>query len=288
METITSIDALRARLLPHRRDGRTIGLVPTMGFLHHGHMTLVARARAESDIVVLTIFVNPTQFAPNEDYSSYPRNLERDLELCRQNGVDIVFTPSVEEMYPEPMETSVDVASLSPILIGIARPTHFRGVATVVAKLLNIAEPDRAFFGEKDFQQLTIIRKMARDLSMRAEIVGVPTVREPDGLASSSRNVRLTPEDRVAASVVPRAMARADEMAKAGERDPERVVAAMREIFAAEPRAEVKSIDIRHARTLAPVSDLDDQPAVALVTVRFGAVTLIDQRELGQAEGGGQ
>lgn len=280
MDIVDTIAALRAALEPHRRAGRSIGLVPTMGYLHHGHMELARRARADNDIVVLTIFVNPTQFGPNEDFSSYPRDLDRDLALCRENGVDLVFAPGVAEMYPEPIETHVEVETLSDILIGVQRPGHFRGVATVVSKLFNIAQPTRAYFGEKDFQQLAVIRRMVRDLCVPVEIVGVATVREPDGLAASSRNVRLSPEDRASASVVPGAMDLAARLAESGEHDPQAIVAAMARYLAGEPRASVGSIDIRDAETLGPIDRLGERDAVVLVTVRFGAVLLIDQRVL--------
>lgn len=278
-----TIAELRAALKDHRRAGRTIGLVPTMGYLHRGHMALATEARRTCDVVVLSIFVNPTQFGPNEDLATYPRDLEGDLDLCRRHDVDIVFAPDVEEMYPEPMQTAVEVTSLSTILIGAQRPGHFKGVATVVAKLFNIVQPDRAYFGEKDFQQLVTIRRMVRDLSMDIAVVGVPTVREVDGLAASSRNVRLTAEDRRAAVVISRALDRAGAMAQAGESDPSAIVEAVRAMIAAEPRAELRSVDLRDAATLAEIAEIGDASAVVLVTVRFGTVLLIDQREIGTA-----
>lgn len=251
-----------------------------MGYLHHGHMELARRARADNDVVVLTIFVNPTQFGPNEDFASYPRDLDRDFALARENGVDLVFAPSVEEMYPGPVETHVEVETLSDILIGAQRPGHFRGVATVVSKLFNIAQPTRAYFGEKDFQQLAVIRRMVRDLCVPVGIVGVPTVREADGLAASSRNVRLSPQDRTAASVMSRALDLAARLAEEGEREPRAIVGAMTRLFGGEKRAAVASIDIRDAETLDEVDRLGVRDAVVLVTVRFGAVLLIDQRVL--------
>ena len=193
MKTIPTIAALREALAPHRRAGRTIGLCPTMGYLHVGHMELVKASKARNDITVVTIFVNPTQFAPNEDLASYPRDLDRDLKMLKAEGADYVFTPTVEEMYPGNEETIVETTKLSKVLMGKIRPGHFRGVATVCNKLFNIAQPDEVFFGEKDFQQVAVIKRMVADLNMPVTVVPVPTMREKDGLACSSRNVRLTP-----------------------------------------------------------------------------------------------
>jgi pantoate--beta-alanine ligase len=273
-----TIAELRSALDVDRRAGRRIGLVPTMGYLHRGHMALVDEARSRADVVVVSIFVNPTQFGPTEDLATYPRDFEGDLALCGRHGVDIVFAPDVAEMYPAPMETSVEVTSLSSILIGAQRPGHFRGVATVVAKLFNIVAPDAAFFGEKDYQQLATIRRMVRDLSFGIEIVGVATVREADGLAASSRNVRLQPDDRRAAAVIPRALDHAAQRAAAGEDDPRAIEAEMRAIIETEPRADLRSVDVRDAESLAEIDRIDR--AVVLVTARFGDVLLIDQREI--------
>ncbi len=278
--THTIVD-LRAALDELRQDGKTIGLVPTMGYLHAGHMALVDTAHEHCDAVVLTIFVNPTQFAPNEDLDRYPRDLPRDLAACERHGVDVVFAPPVSEMYPEPVDTSVTVESLSDVLIGRQRPGHFQGVATVVTKLFNIAQPHKAFFGEKDFQQLAVIRRMTRDLSSRVEIVGVPTVREADGLAYSSRNALLVPEDRVAAVVVPNALRRAVDMAVEGERDAIRLRDAITALIESAPRAQLASIDICDAQSLEPLAVLGDRQAVLLITVRFGNVLLIDQMTVG-------
>jgi pantoate--beta-alanine ligase len=280
VQVVTTISDVREALRPSRREERAIGLVPTMGFLHHGHMALATRARRENDVAVLSIFVNPTQFAPSEDFATYPRDLDRDLDLCRRHGVDLVFAPSVDEMYPAPMETAVEVETLSGILIGRQRPGHFRGVATVVTKLLNVVEPTRAYFGEKDFQQLAVVRRMARDLSMRAEIVGVATVREADGLAASSRNARLSKEERAAAPVVARALDEAERRFRAGVRDAERLVGSIRETIRAEPMVRAVSVDVCDSETLSPVATLGTRPAVMLVTARAGDVVLIDQREL--------
>lgn len=283
MQVIETVAALRQALEKPRRAGRRIGLVPTMGYLHKGHMALANRARAECDVVVLTIFLNPTQFGPNEDLASYPRDLPGDLALAEKHGVDIVFAPAVTEIYPEPIVTEVDVTSLSAVLIGRHRPGHFKGVATVVAKLFNIAEPDAAYFGEKDYQQLAVIRRMVADLSMRVAVTGVPTVREPDGLACSSRNAKLTPEDRVAAVVIPQALALAERLVAGGERNVEALRSRLTAAIGAEPRARLQSLDICDARTLAPLSRLGAEPAVVLVTAHFGGVLLIDQRVVAPA-----
>jgi pantoate--beta-alanine ligase len=271
-QCLTKAD-LRDVVTGFRRAGETIGLVPTMGYLHEGHLTLVRAALASCDRVVATIFVNPTQFGPNEDLAKYPRDLPRDLALLKAAGVDAVFTPEPAEMYVEGAETIVETAKLSRVLIGRLRPGHFRGVATVVTKLFHLAQADRAFFGEKDFQQLAVIRRMVRDLDFPLEVVGVPTVREVDGLAMSSRNVRLTAADRAAAPVLHRALKHG-----AGLKDAARIVREVRAMIAAEPRAKVQSVDLRDAETLAPVRGRLTRPAVLLLAVKFGDVLLIDNK----------
>lgn len=280
MQSITTSLDLRRFVSRHRQAGRTIGFVPTMGALHYGHMALVDRCRADNDVTIVSVFVNPTQFGPNEDFDAYPRDLERDLALCRTHGVDVVFHPGVDEMYPEPLRTVVEVASLSTILIGEQRPGHFQGVATVVTKLLNLVEPDRAYFGEKDFQQLAVIRRMVFDLSMRASIVGVPTVREANGLAASSRNVRLTPDERKAAPAIYEGLVAAERLFAIGERDAANLLGAVRSRLAQEPSIVLQSCDLRDSATLGPLARVLDRPAVLLVTARLGTVVLIDQIEL--------
>lgn len=269
---------IRAAVADMRRDGQSIGLVPTMGFLHDGHMTLVRAARAQCDRVVVSIFVNPTQFGPNEDFATYPRDPDRDLGMLQAEGVDAVFTPDPAEMYHPEAQTIVETTGLSGVLMGALRPGHFRGVATVVTKLFNIVQPDRAFFGEKDYQQLQVIRTMVRDLDMPLEIVGVPTVREADGLAMSSRNVRLTPDHRAAAPALNAAL----DWAAATLPGQPMTAAALAEAVAARiapaPGAEVQSVDVRDAATLAPIDGPILRPAVILLAVRFGKVLLIDQR----------
>jgi pantoate--beta-alanine ligase len=281
MQTITTIAELRAALAPHRLDGRTIGLVPTMGYLHVGHMELARRALGENDIVVATIFVNPLQFGANEDLARYPRDLARDQSMLEEAGVHYLFAPGVADMYPRPMETVVDVPKLGGQLEGSVRPGHFAGVATVVTKLFNIAQPDRAYFGEKDFQQLTIIRRMAEDLAQPVEVVGVPTVREADGLACSSRNVYLSGAQRAAAVVVPRALAEAERLIREGETDAARLEAALAGFIAAEPLAEPEVVAIRDPETLGVIREIGDKPVLLLLFVRFGSTKLLDNRVIG-------
>jgi pantoate--beta-alanine ligase len=278
MKTVSTIAALREALAPHRRAGRTIGLCPTMGYLHVGHMELVKASKSRNDITVVTIFVNPTQFAPNEDLASYPRDLDRDLKMLKAQGAHYVFTPTVEEMYPGGEETIVETTRLAKVLMGKIRPGHFRGVATVCNKLFNIAQPTEVFFGEKDFQQVAVIKRMVADLNMPVTVVPVPTMREKDGLACSSRNVRLTPDDRTAAPVLNRALIRAQELMLLGERSVAAIRRAVMSMLETEPRGTVEAVDIRDAGTLAKISGEITAPAVVLLTVKFGKVRLIDNR----------
>lgn len=268
---------MRETVSAWKRRGDSVCVVPTMGYLHEGHLALVRRANETANRVVATIFVNPTQFGPNEDLTSYPRDEQRDLALLEAEGADAVFIPSVEEMYGERGDTFVEVPSLTGILQGALRPGHFRGVATVVSKLFNIVTPDYAVFGEKDYQQLAMIRQMVRDLDMPLETIGHPTVRESDGIAMSSRNVRLTPEHRQEALVLSRSLAEAENIAKTGPEIAD-LQTAIRDVLATSPSAEVMSVDIRDAVTLEELSGALDQSAVVLLAVRFGAVLLIDQR----------
>jgi pantoate--beta-alanine ligase len=253
----------------------TWGFVPTMGYLHEGHLSLVRRARAENDRVAVSIFVNPTQFGPHEDYARYPRDLERDLRLLEPLGVDLVFIPSVEEMYPPGFQTWVIVEEVSRPLEGASRPGHFRGVATVVAKLFNILQPDRAYFGQKDAQQTVVIRRMVQDLNIPVEIVICPTVREPDGLAMSSRNTYLNPEERRAATVLFRALQAAKARYEAGERDAERLREAMREVIRAEPLARIDYVSVAHPETLQELERVEG-PALLSLAVYIGTTRLID------------
>lgn len=279
LETVTTIADLRRRLLEPRQAGRSIGLVPTMGFLHRGHATLVDRAREGNDVVVVSVFVNPLQFGPNEDYARYPRDLDADRKLLAEHGADIVFAPSVDEMYPRPVVTHIEVEGLSARLEGERRPGHFRGVATVVGKLFNLVQPTRAYFGEKDYQQLQVIRRMVADLSFPLEIVGVPTVRDVDGVALSSRNVYLSPAERAAAPVLSRSLAAAAEAIAAGTVDASEIEAVIRGTLATEPLAEADLVAIAAADTLDSVDPDAPPPAIALmIAVRIGRTRLIDQR----------
>lgn len=258
-----------------------LGLVPTMGYLHEGHLALVRRARAENEAVAVSIFVNPTQFGPSEDFSRYPRDVERDLRLLRQEHVDLVFAPGVAEMYPDQYHTYVDVEHVTAPLEGAARPGHFRGVATVVCKLFNITQPTRAYFGQKDAQQTVVVRQMVRDLNMPLEIVIVPTVREPDGLAMSSRNVYLSPEQRAAAPVLYRALTAARQQFAAGERHGEALRQIMRHVLAAEPLAQVEYVSVADPDTLQELDDVGPNGALFSLAVRFGATRLIDNMRVG-------
>ena len=263
-----------------RNTGARIVLVPTMGFLHEGHLSLMRRARecaGPDGKVVASIFVNPTQFGPGEDFDSYPRDEDRDFDLLRAEGVDAVFAPPVTEVYDPKAQTIVETTDLAKVLIGKLRPGHFRGVATVVTKLFNIIRPDAAVFGEKDYQQLAVIRTMTRDLDMGIEIIGGPIEREADGLAMSSRNVRLSPADRAAAPILSRALDEAEAMAPSGV-TASRLRSHVRATLEAEPRARVQSVDIRDAQTLDTISGPLTRPAVILLAVSFGKVFLIDNR----------
>ena len=253
----------------------TLGLVPTMGYLHEGHLSLVRAARRDSDRTAVTIFVNPTQFAPNEDLARYPRDEARDLALLEAEAVDAVFAPPPEEMYLPGASTYVSVEKLTDRLEGASRPTHFRGVTTIVLKLLQIAQPDRAYFGRKDAQQLAVIRRMVRDLDVPVEIVGLPIVREPDGLAMSSRNVNLTTEQRPAALVLSKSLRLAESLFAAGQRDADEIRASMRSLFAAEPLAAVDYVSVADASSLDEITSID-RPALVSLAARIGATRLID------------
>ncbi|AEG04891.1 pantoate--beta-alanine ligase [Sinorhizobium meliloti] len=278
MRTISTIADLREALAEHRRAGRSIGLVPTMGYLHVGHMELVRRAGSENDVVVASIFVNPLQFGANEDLGKYPRDLARDQALLTDGGVDFLFAPGVSDMYPRPMETVVDVPKLGSELEGAVRPGHFAGVATVVTKLFNIVQPDRAYFGEKDFQQLQIIRRMVEDLAQPVTVIGVPTVREEDGLACSSRNVYLTTQERRAAAIVPKALDEAERLIASGVTEPAEVEKRVLEFLAGEPLARPEVVALRDPETLGPVSEIEEKPVLLLLFVRFGTTKLLDNR----------
>jgi pantoate--beta-alanine ligase len=274
-EPVESIPALRGQLARIRAEKKTVGLVPTMGALHAGHGSLIERARIECDWIVVSIFVNPLQFGPGEDFQSYPRDMSADLEFCEQLGVDTVFAPLREVMYPDEERTFVEVEGLGDYLCGSRRPGHFRGVATVVLKLFNIVRPDRAYFGEKDAQQLKIIERMVRDLNLPVTIVSVPTVREEDGLAVSSRNRYMTPEQREAAPVLFRALTAARARIDAGERDSAATKRAALDLLEKEPRATVEYVEVVDPDEMRPVERVEGTVRVA-AAIRIGSTRLID------------
>lgn len=279
MLVLETVEAFRAA----RQLIGVLGLVPTMGFLHAGHLALVERARAENQTAAVSIFVNPTQFGPKEDLARYPRDLPRDLRMLEAAGTDLVFVPSVEQMYPAGFSTSVDVSGITGVLEGAVRPGHFRGVATVVCKLFNIVDAERAYFGQKDVQQTIVIRRMARDLNLRTEIVVVPTIREPDGLALSSRNTYLDPEQRAAAPVLFRALEAARGRWEAGEQSAAVLRDAIHEILAREPLARVDYVSVADPDTLA---ELDHAALGGMISlaVRIGKTRLIDNLILPPSE----
>ena len=269
VKTISEIRALRQQL------SGSVGFVPTMGYLHQGHLALVKQAGGESSTVVVSIFINPTQFDPSEDLATYPRDLNRDLELLQHEKTDIVFIPSSEEIYPPGFSSWVDIEKVTAVLEGSSRPVHFRGVATVVAKLFNIVQPTRAYFGQKDAQQAAVIRKMVADLNMNLEIVVVPTVRESDGLAMSSRNIFLNPEERQAATILFKALSLASELWQGGEKDAENIRQEMASLIQKEPLAKIDYVSIANDETLQELSTID-QSALASLAVRIGNTRLID------------
>lgn len=268
--------AMRSWSRSRSADGQTVGFVPTMGALHHGHLALVDEARRRADVVVVSVFVNPLQFDRAADFDGYPRPIDADLEMCRRHGVDAVYAPTAAAMYPAGFQTHVVPGPLAEVLEGAARPGHFRGVATVVTKLFGAVEPRVAVFGEKDFQQLAVLRRMVVDLDLGVEIIGMPTVREPDGLATSSRNARLTTEQRAAAVCVPEALEAVRRAVAAGDDDPASLAALARARVDAEPLARFEHLDIVDRTTLHAVEVVRPGHAVAVTAVWFGDVRLID------------
>lgn len=279
MIIVNTISQVRDQIRQWRREGLTVGLVPTMGYLHEGHGSLVGKAAEDCDRVVASVFVNPTQFAPGEDLASYPRDFERDCEILEKQGCSMVFHPSVDEMYPDgngKTDTYIEILNDMPKqLCGRTRPNHFRGVCTVVGKLFNIVLPDKAYFGEKDAQQLAIIRRMVRDLSYGIEIVGCPIVREPDGLAKSSRNIHLKPDERKAAVALYRSLKIAEEMASDGEKSSKTVTDAVRAEIEKEPLAEVEYVSAVDSLSMEPVETVGKGTLIA-IAVRIGQTRLID------------
>ena len=276
MRIIESVLEMQQAARALRAQGRRIGFVPTMGNLHDGHLSLVRLAKQRADVVVVSIFVNPTQFGPTEDFAAYPRTFEADRALCEREGVDLVFHPPVADMYPDGASVVVGETSLSRTLCGASRPGHFDGVCTVVAKLFNVVLPHVAVFGEKDAQQLRVVRRMVRDLRFPVEIVPGPTVREPDGLARSSRNQYLTPAQRAQAPCLRRALDEAERLFAAGARDPDELVAAMRSILAKCPDARIDYVSVVDDETLQPLSGPISRPALAALAVWVGKPRLID------------
>jgi len=275
MEVIESPLQMQERAEALRLAGRTISLVPTMGFLHEGHLELMRVGKKHSDKLIISIFINPSQFAPNEDLDQYPRDTEGDLEKARKVGVDFVFYPSVQKMYPEEYQTNVQVKGITRRLCGISRPGHFEGVTTVVAKLFNITKPHMAVFGQKDFQQLTVISQMVMDLNMDIQIVGVPTVRDPDGLATSSRNKFLGPEERISARSLKKSLDLADEMFRGGEKAAGVIKKALESFILSHPHTEIDYVTLCDPVTLEDIQTLADETLVALA-VRVGTTRLID------------
>ena len=278
---IETVKELREYLAGQRAAGKTVGLVPTMGFLHEGHLSLIREAKAENDVVVVSDFVNPTQFGPNEDFESYPRNIEQDTELALSAGADVIFYPSVSEMYPPESSTYVEVeGNITRVLCGASRPTHFRGVTTVVNKLFNIVEPNKAYFGQKDAQQVAVLTKMVKDLHMDIELIICPIVREPDGLAMSSRNTYLSAEEKKQAVILNQALKKAKNAFANGEKDVEKLTEIITDKINEMPLAVIDYVSILDFPSLKPIITIE-KDALAAVAVKFGKTRLIDNEILG-------
>ncbi|HEU4963709.1 MAG TPA: pantoate--beta-alanine ligase [Bacilli bacterium] len=278
MRIIRTIEEVREFVRAERTQGKRIGYIPTMGYLHAGHLSLVEASRKQCDVTIMSIFVNPLQFGPNEDFARYPRDLERDAKLAEEAGVAAIFAPDVDEMYPNGKGTSlthVDVEEVTTGLCGASRPGHFRGVATVVTKLFNIVQPDQAFFGLKDAQQVAVLQQMVHDLNIPVEIVPCPTLREPDGLAMSSRNVFLSDEERQQALVLSRSLQEAEQLVAEGERDVKRLTKIVSDRIAEQPLADIDYVQLVNMPDLAPIDTIEKTALLALA-VRFGKTRLID------------
>ena len=275
MEVIRTVSHMQHTAEALRQAGQVIALVPTMGYLHEAHLELMRVGKRHADKLIVSIFVNPTQFGPSEDFERYPRDPEGDLEKARTVGVDIVFMPSVEEMYPQGFQTTVALSQLTRFLCGLSRPGHFDGVATVVCKLFNITKPHIAVFGQKDFQQLTIISRMVMDLNMDIKIIGIPTVREPDGLAMSSRNAYLTDEQRPSALSLKKSLDLATEMVDKGEQDAQKIIEAVKELIMSHPFTEIDYVSICDPTTLEDIDNVTDEALLA-IAVKVGSTRLID------------
>lgn len=276
MRIVTDAGEFQALTTQLNQEKNIIGFVPTMGALHEGHLSLVRAARAQTDVVIASVFVNPTQFGPNEDLNRYPRNLERDAELLAATGVDYLFAPRADEIYPAGFATYVSIEELSEVLEGASRPGHFRGVATVLTILFHLVNPHKVFMGQKDAQQTVVVKKLVQDLRFACEIIVVPTMREADGLAMSSRNQYLNPSERQAATVLFRALSRARELYSAGERNAENLRQAMIEIIAAEPEARLDYVAITDNQNLTTLSDLVGKTVLISMAVKIGKTRLID------------
>ncbi len=275
MKIIHQLKEMQRDTALHRSEGKSVGLIPTMGALHEGHLSLIRAARQENDRVVVSIFVNPTQFGANEDFDLYPRNLVTDAKLAEESGADVIFNPSAKDMYPSDLCTSITMGSIAEGLCGRYRPGHFDGVAIVVNKLFNLVNPHRAYFGQKDAQQVQVIRKMAEDLNMGVEIVACPIIREADGLAMSSRNVYLKPEERISARLLSQALREGQEWVKKDLQDPEVLREKLRQILESDPAIQVQYIEIVHPESLHPLKNLE-KPILIALAVFIGSTRLID------------
>lgn len=275
MEIVTTVDEVRAKVNKWRSEGLSVGLVPTMGYLHEGHQSLIARAVKENDRVVVSVFVNPTQFGPNEDFEAYPRDLEKDAALCESTGASLIFHPEPEEMYPDGFCSYINMTELTGALCGKTRPIHFKGVCTVVGKLFNIVMPDRAYFGEKDAQQLAVIRRMVKDLNFGLKVVGCPIIREEDGLAKSSRNTYLNADERKAALVLSKAVFHGRDMVNRGETNADKILGQMKDIINAEPLARIDYVEMVNMDTMENIDTVSGTTLCAMA-VYIGKTRLID------------
>lgn len=275
IKVVSTVDETRAQIKEWKKQGFTVGLVPTMGYLHEGHQSLIKKAVDENDKVVVSVFVNPIQFAPNEDLETYPRDLEADKKLCDSTGADLIFHPIPDEMYPDGFSTHIQMDNLTKELCGKTRPTHFGGVCTVVGKLFNIVQPDKAYFGQKDAQQLAIIKRMVRDLNFDLEIVGCPIIREPDGLAKSSRNTYLSADERKAALILSKSIELGKELVANGEKNAQNIIKAMTDKINTEPLARIDYVNVVDALNIEPIDVIQGETLVA-IAVYIGKTRLID------------
>lgn len=275
IKVVSTVDETRAQVKEWKKQGLTVGLVPTMGYLHEGHQSLIKKAVEENDRVVVSVFVNPIQFAPNEDLETYPRDLEADKKLCESTGANLIFHPTPDEMYQNGFSTHIEMDNLTKELCGKTRPTHFGGVCTVVGKLFNIVQPNKAYFGQKDAQQLAIIKRMVRDLNFDLEIVGCPIIREPDGLAKSSRNTYLNAEERKAALILSKSVELGKQLVENGERNAKTVIKAMTDKINTEPLARIDYVNVVDALSIEPIDTIKGETLVA-IAVYIGKTRLID------------